>query len=689
MNRRALITLFFRYEPYILLTLVYFLAGRLGLSIEPVGTFATFVWPASAVALAALLLWGYRLWPAVFIGAALVNLSDGATIFAALMIGAGNALEALAGAYFLNYYVGFQPSLLRLRDNIGIIATAFIAPLLSASIGIASLWASGARRITELPSMWGAWWAGDALGILILAPLLLKWFSRPRFERTAGQYIELTLLTLLVFATSLFIFWLPQSSYFTYYVFIPLTWVALRTGPRGMSLSIALAALVALCGTLLGHGPFANGSLFQLAIFSATMGTVFLTFTAIVEERKHAQQELARHVTELETTLSKISSEDEAKKNFLAMLAHELRNPLAAILSSAELLRLESHEHSESALLVNTIGQHVNAMRGMLDDVLDISRISRNKLALRKEVVFVEDIVDRSVESTKPLLQSRGHRLHVHKPEEPLYMEADPIRVEQILVNLLNNAAKYTNPGGTIELSLRDDKNMAVLTLRDNGIGISRTMQKRIFEPFFQVQRGKLPTEGLGVGLPLTRQLVEMHGGTIEVKSEGEGKGSEFTVRLPLIRGRVEKPAKKPILTGTGNRTLRAVRNKRSILVVDDNEAAAHALKRLLELRGHEVHVAYSGLAALEAARMADHDILVLDIGLPDIDGYEVVRRLKQDNATNAALIALTGYGQTEDKEKAHEAGFHYHLTKPVGLKELEKAFKKALSSTAAASVEG
>lgn len=680
MNRATLTSLFVRFEPHLLLLVVYFIVGTVGLAIEPVGTFASFVWPASAVGFAAVMLWGYRLWPSIFIGAFLVNVAAGAHPLAALFIGAGNSLEALAGAYFLTYYIGFDTALLRLRDNVGIIVVALFAPIISATIGVTSIWASGALLGTTVPASWSAWWAGDALSILILSPLLIKWSSHPRFTRTTGQYVELVALTLLVCVTALFVFWTPQSAY-TYYLFIPLTWVALRTGPRGMSLAIVVATIVAVFCTLMGRGPYADSSLFQLSIFVGAMGAMFLVFTAIVEERKNAQRELAKHVSELENTLDKISSEDEAKKNFLAMLAHELRNPLAAILSSTELLRMQQQEHSEGDTLVRTIGDHVTTMRGMLDDVLDISRISRNKLGLHKEIVPVEDLLDRSVESVKALLYTRGHRLNVQKPPEPLYIEADPMRVEQILVNLLTNASKYTNPGGTIELTARADKQVLVLRLKDNGIGISRAMQKRIFEPFFQVRRGKLPTEGLGVGLPLTRQLVELHSGTIDVKSEGEGRGSEFTVRLPLARGHVQKTTKKQSAIGASGRKVREVKNKRSILVVDDNEAAAHALQRLLELRGHEVHTAYSGLAALDVARDVQPDILVLDIGLPDIDGYEVVRRLKQDGMVHAALIALTGYGQTEDKEKAHEAGFHYHLTKPVGLAELEKAFKKTLHS--------
>lgn len=675
MDREVLFHYFKRVEPALILFILYFVVGRVGLSIHPVNTFATFIWPASALALAAVMLFGYRLWPAILLGALAVNASLDANLLVAAAIGFGNMLEAVAGAYVLKHIINFDTDLTRVRDNVGIIATAFFVPVLSATIGVSSLWLGGTLAAGEILPSWGAWWSGDALSILILAPFLLKWLSRPTFQRSTGQYAELFFSISVVALTAFFIFW-THGVQSVYYLFIPLTWVALRTGPRGTTLAIVVATSIAIAGTLLGNGPYAGPELFPLEIFIGTLGSLFLIFTATVEERKNGQKELSHHVEELEQALSKISSEDEAKKNFLAILAHELRNPLAAMLSSIELLRLQKPADEETPGLVRTIGEHVHAMRSMLDDVLDISRISRNKLVLRKEIVSLDSILDHSVESTQAIVRDRHHKLSITKPSTPLFVEVDPIRIEQIVVNVLNNAAKYTNPGGQLEIRTTTEHGMAVMRFKDNGVGISKSMQKRIFEPFFQVRRGKLATEGLGVGLPLTKQLVEMHGGTIEVKSDGEGKGSEFIVRLPLVSERRYKAAK-VAPASPSSKKLRFVKNKRSILVVDDNEAAANALSRLLELRGHEVKVAYTGLGGIDAARTYHPDLLILDIGLPDIDGYEVVRRLKQDPELHAAIIALTGYGQAEDKERALAAGFHYHLTKPVGLKELERAFKK------------
>lgn len=669
---RALSPLLWRLEPYALLFILYFICGRVGLSISAFHGIAAYIWLPSAIALSALILQGYRVWPAILAAAFALYASSGLGIGASALLALCHTVESLVCAYMLLHMIGFRSDLRRQRDNIGVAAVGCIGPAVGASLAALLMLLTGVISLPAIAPLWVAWWSGSAMSIVALMPFFLKWLPSPRFERSRGQYTELALAFGVVFVTALLVFWTDNTQ--AYYLCIPLTWIALRAGPRGMSGALAIGSTVAVLGTALGAGPYGNNDILGLNIFFITAGSLFLIFTSIVEERKGAEQELAQHVEELEQALSKISSEDEAKRNFLAILAHELRNPLAAMLSSVELLRLQTPDSNDTPMLVRTIGEHVHAMRSMLDDVLDISRISRNKLALRKEVIALTPILERSVQSTEAIVRTRHHRLVTLKPAREVFIDADPIRMEQIVVNLLNNAAKYTNPGGTIEVKLAEEKGMATIHVKDSGIGISKSMQKRIFEPFFQVRRGKLATEGLGVGLPLTRQLVEMHNGSIEVVSDGEGKGSEFIVRLPLVR----HPTKLPPKQETGkSRRLRFVKNTRSILVVDDNEAAAQAISRLLELRGHHVRTVYNGARAVDEARRDPPDIIVLDIGLPDIDGYEVVRQLLEDPHFPSAIVALTGYGQIEDKERALKAGFHYHLTKPVGLKELEKAFKK------------
>ena len=652
----------------------YVVIGRIELSINPVDTFATLFWLPAGIALAALFLYGYRLWPVIMLAAFAVNVSIGAGFMVSLGIAAGETLQALGGAYFLKKYTDFNPTLARLHDSLWLIAVAFVSTLISPTIEAASVWLGGTVAAGEAGALWVALWIGGALGTLMVAPLVLKWFSVPIFKRTPLQYIELSAVISAVLAVSVFVFWMSDT-HFVYYLFIPLTWAALRTGPRGITLALFVAALTAISSTFGIYGPYAGQGLY-IQIFIGIMSALFLILTSIVEERKKAQIFLGHHVDELEEALVKVSSEDKAKKEFLSILAHELRNPLAAILSSAELLRLQEVHAPETAALLQTIDDRVRSMTVMLDDLLDISRISHNKLTLRKETLSMDSVIDRAVRMAQSLIRSRGHTLSVRKPEHDLYLEADPIRLEQIIVNLLNNAAKYTNPNGSIELSTKKEGNTAVITISDNGIGIQKNMLERVFEPFFQVQRGRLPSQGLGVGLPLTRQLVELHGGTIKATIQGERKGSQFTVILPLPAHIQPPPASVPQRRLHGG-AVRHVKGIHSILVVDDNEVAADALGRLLELRGHKVSIAYNGTEAIQKAREFHPDIIILDIGLPDMDGYEVARILKEDKKFSSGLIALTGYAQPEDKERAYKAGFHVHCTKPVGLKELEAAFRK------------
>ena len=669
-----------RYGPEIGLFVSYFLIGRVGFSLNPVDTFATLFWLPAGIALAALFLYGYRLWPVVMLAAFAVNLSIGAGFMVSLGIALGETLQALGVAYFLKKYTDFNPTLARLHDSLWLIAVAFIGTLISPTVGAASVWLGGATGAGGAGALWSSWWIGGALGMLMVAPLVLKWLSTPFFKRTPLQYIELCAVVAAVFCTSIFVFWMSDT-HFIYYLFIPLTWGALRTGPRGITLALFAAALTAVSSTFASYGPYADQGLY-IQIFVGIMSALFLILTSIVEERKKAQIFLGRHVGELEDALSRVSSEDKAKKDFLSILAHELRNPLAAILSSAELLRLQEVHAPDTAALLQTIDDRVRSMTVMLDDLLDISRISHNKLVLRKEPLSMDSVIDRSVRTAQSLIRSHGHMLSVRKPEHDLYLEADPIRLEQIIVNLLNNAAKYTNPNGSIELSTKKEDATVVISVCDNGIGIQKNMLERIFEPFFQVERGRLPTQGLGIGLPLTRQLVELHGGTIKATSQGEDKGSQFTVRLPLPAHIQPPQASVPHKRIRGG-AVQHVKGIHTILVVDDNEVAADALGRLLDLRGHKVSIAYNGTEAVQKARELHPDIIILDIGLPDVDGYEVARVLKEDKKFSSGLIALTGYAQPEDKERAYKAGFHVHCTKPAGLKELEAAFRKLPQASA------
>jgi PAS domain S-box-containing protein len=352
---------------------------------------------------------------------------------------------------------------------------------------------------------------------------------------------------------------------------------------------------------------------------------------------------------------------DRRKDEFLAMLAHELRTPIASIDGAAQLLgKLETESELEWAR--DVIQKQIKHLSRMIDDLLDVSRITRGKIGLRKEVLSLSPIVSGAVETVRPLIEERKHELVVSLAPGALRVEGDPIRLEQILVNLLTNAAKYTESGGKISLSATHDQDSIVIQVRDNGLGIAADLLSRIFDLFTQGDRSAARSEGgLGIGLTLARQLAEMHGGQITATSAGLGQGSEFTLRLPAAKGMPSPklPAK--------DRLPRLARQSSRILVVDDNVDMANGMAKLLSLLGHDVTTAHNGEEALDVAREQRPEVILLDIGLPKLDGYQVVRQLRQEACCRTALIiAVSGYGQEEDRRKSQEAGFDHHLVKPV-----------------------
>ncbi len=361
---------------------------------------------------------------------------------------------------------------------------------------------------------------------------------------------------------------------------------------------------------------------------------------------------------------------DRRKDEFLAILAHELRNPLAPIRNSLHILRLGARNDPTAERVTEMMERQVNHMVRLVDDLMEVSRITRGKIELRKEPVEVAAVVRSAVETSRPLIEAAGHQLTVAVPPEPLTLEGDPVRLAQVFANLLNNAAKYTEDGGRICLTVRREGGDAIaVSVRDTGIGISADMLPRVFELFTQVDRSTRRAQGgLGIGLTLVKSLVEMHGGSVEARSDGRGKGSEFVVRLPLAAAPRRAGAPAPEEEGPS-----AVLVLRRVLVVDDNRDAAESLAMLLKLLGSEVHVAYDGPGALEALRTYRPSVVLLDIGMPGMDGHEVARRIRrQPELQDVTLIALTGWGQEEDRRRSQEAGFDYHLIKPVDVGALE-----------------
>ncbi len=378
-------------------------------------------------------------------------------------------------------------------------------------------------------------------------------------------------------------------------------------------------------------------------------------FTGIIRDitaRKRLERELHKRVAELDET-------GHRKDEFLAMLAHELRNPLAAITTAVQLSAM-SGVQDQIDWSMEVINRQVKHLTRLIDDLLDVSRITRGKVQLRKEQIDAYPVINGALEAIRPLIRQRNHELIVSL-QPGLRLDADPTRLEQILVNLLTNAAKYTESGGTIWFTAGREGNDIVIKVRDTGIGIPPEKLPQMFELFAQGDRSLARSEGgLGIGLTLVRSLAEMHGGSATATSEGPGKGSEFLVRLPAVAARAEE------IPGLPAKTPQAIAHRARILIVDDNVDMVRGLVKLLELLGHDVQTAYDGPTAIETARVHRPEFVLLDLGLPGMDGYQVATRLRQEQGSQDVIIAVTGYGREDDRCRSREAGFDHHLVKPI-----------------------
>ncbi len=403
-------------------------------------------------------------------------------------------------------------------------------------------------------------------------------------------------------------------------------------------------------------------------------GTVYgmIAMAIDITEQVRARRMLEKTHQERELLLSELEAANRAKDEFLAMLGHELRNPLSPITTALELLKLRAH--GQASREEQIIERQVKHLTRLVDDLLDVSKITRGKVELKREVVEVTEVLTRAVEIASFLFEQRGHRLSIDAPSSGLRLKGDPVRLAQVVANLLTNAARYTHVGGAVTLSARREAEQIVISVADNGTGVAPEMLPQIFEPFVQGKRTPERAEGgLGLGLALVKNLVHLHGGQVHAHSEGLGKGSVFTIALPAL----------PVGGAPSEAPTQRVRQStpgspgRHVLVVDDNADAADLLELMLTASGHHVTVAHGPLEALEIAGCpeVDLDVVVLDIGLPVMDGYELGARLRA-LSKGCRLIALTGYGQREDRERSRAAGFDAHLVKPVEIQTLLAAIR-------------
>jgi PAS domain S-box-containing protein len=391
--------------------------------------------------------------------------------------------------------------------------------------------------------------------------------------------------------------------------------------------------------------------------------------TRDITDRKEAEETLresARQLTEA----------DRRKDEFLATLAHELRNPLAPLRNGLQIMRLASDNPQAIELARDMMERQLAQMVRLVDELLDLSRISRGRVELAKERVSLAAVIQQALETSRPAIDELGHKLTIYLPPEPIFIDADITRATQVFANVLNNAAKFTDRGGRIDVTVSEQAQLAVVSVRDNGIGVAPQFLSSIFEMFMQAdQSTERHRSGLGIGLALVRGLVELHGGSVEARSAGEGLGSEFLIRWPIARRPAvsSQPDAQPAIAG---------RARRRILVVDDNRDAAASLATLLELKGNETCSAYDGLAGLRMAASFRPDVVLLDLGMPGIDGFETARRIRAEGwGKHTVLIALSGWGQDKDKRESMAAGFNHHLVKPVEISCLESLLDSCVAA--------
>jgi signal transduction histidine kinase len=516
------------------LAAVYAIVGRLGLTVEPVHLFASLVWAPTGIALAALLRGGLGYWPGIWLGAVAANAWTGAPAGVALAIGAGNTLEAVAAVLLIRRVCGDGWSLERLRDVLAFIALGALASTtVSATVGVSSLFAAGLVPRADLAETWRVWWLGDAVGDLVVGSLLLAWTAkgwRPAGARPRGEAVALG--ALLAVATA-FVFLRPPVAAPTGFVqatlLLPLlTWTAVRFEARGATTAVFLTSAIALVGTASGRGPFVqealSASLLHQQAFMAVVAVAVLIVGAVTGERRRAEEA--------------VQAASRAKDEFLAVLSHELRNPLAPVRSGLHLLRLAPPGSDQAARALEIVERQVEQLVRLVDDLLDATRVSRGKIQLHRERVELGALVRNTVEDHRPIFAARRVAVELALDATPLWIDADATRLRQVVGNLLQNAAKFTDAGGRVTVRAWGEAGRAAVRVADDGVGMSAELLGRVFEPFTQGDASlHRPFGGLGLGLALVKGLVTLHGGEVEARSDGPGTGSELTVRLPLVEG--------------------------------------------------------------------------------------------------------------------------------------------------------
>ncbi|HEY2124212.1 MAG TPA: MASE1 domain-containing protein [Chthoniobacterales bacterium] len=661
------------------LALLYFITARLSLTLASLNASASPVWPPVGIALAALLIFGYRLWPGVFIGALVVNSIITGNIGTSFCVATGNTLEALCGAWLINRFARGVHAFERSQDVFKFALAVVTSTLISPTLGVTSLALAGLAQWSNYKAIWLTWWLGDVTGGLVMTPFLVLWCVATTPRRTLRQMVEVSLLLFALFAIAEFSFggWFPTSAknYPIAFLYGPvLIWLAFRFTPRETATGIFILASIAIWGTLHRSGPFVleteNQSLLILQVRTAVLAITAMALAAAMAERRRAE-------TVIEEQKTAVEAANRTKDNFLAMLSHELRTPLTPVMAALEVLETASTLSDDSRAALSMIRRNVELESRLIDDLLDLTRIAKDKLRLNFDQIDAHQAIQRVVEIYKAEAQVRKIRVHLTLRAEAHHVTADATKFQQIIWNLLKNAIKFTGENGEINIvTANPSPQTLTISVRDTGIGIEPEIIDRIFDPFEQGEQSlRSRFGGLGLGLSISKALADAHGGSLVASSQGRGYGSTFTLTLQTVSPPANRPAKSPVISAPA----RAL----SILLVDDHHDTRAALERLLVHRGHLLTATHDMRSAMEAAARDRFDLLISDIALPDGTGMELMACLRA--ASGLRGIAISGFGMNGDIEKSLQAGFSEHLVKPVKLEKLEAAIDRVMRKEEAA----
>jgi signal transduction histidine kinase len=658
-----------------IVTLIYFVVGKFGLMLASLHASASPVWPSTGIALAAILVLGFRVWPGIFIGAFLVNVTTAGDVATSLAIATGNTLEAMAGAWLVIRFVRGKNFCDRPQDVFKFALVAATSTIISPLFGVTSLAFAGFADWTHYGAIWLTWWLGDVTGDLVFAPLVLLWSVSSQRAWSKKEATEVGVLFLLLVLLSSVVFggWLEISSrnYPITFICGPIViWTAFRFSPRETATGIFILSVIAVWGTLHGFGPFVreteNQSLIALQLWIAVLVITAMALSAGMAERRRVEEELQQQKSIVETA-------NRTKDHFLAMLSHELRTPLTPVISALESLETEPTQTEATKASMAMIRRNIELETQLIDDLLDFTRITKDKMQLRFVPIDAHQAVSNVVEICRAEATTKRLDVHLNLRAKSCHVTADAAKFQQIVWNLLKNAIKFTPEGGDITIS-SDNPSESVFTfsVRDTGIGMEPEVMQRIFDPFEQGNRSfEHRFGGLGLGLAISKSLAQAHGGTLTAQSDGSNRGSTFTLTMQALpQGEAASVASKAVTD--------LARQPLKILLVDDHHDTCAALEKLLARRGHLVAVTHNVRSAMETAVGNKFDLLISDIALPDGTGMDLMMQLRA--IANVPGIAISGFGNNGDIERSLQAGFSEHLIKPIRLDNLEAAIERAIA---------